>query len=169
MLSILPDILNDYRDSLLRQKTPFEVFRQIPPSSSESNQTISSSNNSNSATISSEPVYIDALKSNSSISSPNSRDSSTMSCEPMSFDSSDELISGLSDNEKYSLFKSGPISHKRLNLSPSFFVNGCFCGHNFGHRDIGYNNKKRHVVKCSGVTIKPKIPPITPKMRVDIL
>jgi hypothetical protein len=56
-------------------------------------------------------------------------------------------------------------SHKRLMLSPSCFLNGCVCGHNFDFRDMAYESRKRKPAPSGGVTIRPKIPPISAKLR----
>ena len=50
---------------------------------------------------------------------------------------------------------------KRLNVAPSCFTHGCVCGHNIEFRDMAYETRKRRIVRSSGVTIKPKIEPIS--------
>ena len=57
------------------------------------------------------------------------------------------------------------VPHKRLDVSPSCFLNGCVCGHHFEFRDMAYESRKRRNTRSSGVTIRPKIPPITAKLR----
>ena len=55
--------------------------------------------------------------------------------------------------------------YKHLSLAPSCFVNGCICGHDFEFRDMAYEPRKRRYPKSSGVTIRPKINPISAKLR----
>jgi hypothetical protein len=57
------------------------------------------------------------------------------------------------------------IPHKRVRLTPSCFINGCVCGHQFEFRDMAYENRKRRNTRCPGITIKPKTSPIAAKLR----
>lgn len=57
------------------------------------------------------------------------------------------------------------IPYKRLDLAPSCFLNGCVCGHHFEFRDMAYESRKRRNSGSSGVTIRPKTPPISAKLR----
>jgi hypothetical protein len=60
------------------------------------------------------------------------------------------------------------VTHKHLNIPPSCFTHGCVCGHNFEFRDMAYEIRKRTSNRSSGVTIKPKIKPVTIKLKDNI-
>lgn len=51
-------------------------------------------------------------------------------------------------------------SEKKLGLAPSFFSNGCICGHNIEYRGTVCDIKTRKHIR-NGVTIRPKNPPIS--------
>jgi hypothetical protein len=55
--------------------------------------------------------------------------------------------------------------YRHLEMSPSYFLNGCVCGHNFEFRDMVYESRKRKYPKSLGVTIRPKTIPISAKLR----
>lgn len=120
---------------------------------------------------------------NSDLSSPSSNDEMSLS-PPSSND--DMLLSTPSSNEEMLSTPSSTdetncdlfddydtrlpsmeliVPHKRLDLSPSCFLNGCVCGHHFEFRDMAYESRKRRNIKSSGVTIRPKTPPIKAKLR----
>lgn len=54
--------------------------------------------------------------------------------------------------------------HRRLNLPPSCFPNGCICGHQFEYRDAVYIHRRRNT-RVTGLTIRPKVVPIAAKLR----
>lgn len=58
-----------------------------------------------------------------------------------------------------------PRSKKRLNLAPSCFTNGCVCGHHIEFRDVIVDQRKRRNTRCPGVTIRPKAPFISIKLK----
>jgi hypothetical protein len=195
MLSTLPDIFNDYRDSLTRHSGPssftyftygtltpliFTKYTEFPKydiwntpifnhqeilndmndsltvsdcslsSSPESTPDISSES---SPSTSSDDIFIDSSESPPSTSS-----------DDIFIDSSD---SSDSDNsELLALPTMEPIvPYRRLNLTPSCFLNGCICGHKFEFRDMAYESRKRRNIRSNGVTIRPKTPPINAKLR----
>lgn len=99
----------------------------------------------------------------SSDSASTTQSYSSSSSDPMSVDSADS-----DDNEMYRcpLPSMEPIiPYKRLKLAPSCFTHGCVCGHNFEFRDMACESRKHKPNRHSGVTIKPKIPPITAGLR----
>lgn len=81
-------------------------------------------------------------------------------------DDSGSDSSGSEENCNISIPIMEPIMpYKQVRLPPSCFINGCICGHNFEFRDMAYEIKKRRNTRCPGITIKPKVPAITAKLR----
>jgi len=71
-------------------------------------------------------------------------------------------ISNKVDNK---IFDSKCSDHRRLELAPSCFLNGCICGHDIEFRDMVYDTRKRRNTRCQGVTIKPKTQPVSVSLR----
>ena len=113
-------------------------------------------NDSNLASLSGngEQLVLDDIDSTgSSFSDPNSNDSV-------------ELDDQRDKNINYTLPYMVPIhKHKRLNIGPSCFHNGCICGHNIEYRDMVYETRKHRNIKVLGVTIRPKTPAINVRLR----
>ena len=101
--------------------------------------------------------FTSSNESSSSLSTPYTSSGS----DPMSCDSSDDSHSDKSSVPTMELIS----SHKRLNLTPSCFINGCVCGHNFEFRDMVHENRSRRLIHGCGITIRPKVPPINTKFR----
>ena len=58
------------------------------------------------------------------------------------------------------------VNHKRLQLTPTLFANGCICGHHVEYRDTFCETRKKRNLKPLGVTIRPKTSPIVVSFRV---
>ena len=54
------------------------------------------------------------------------------------------------------------VNHKRVRLPPSYFCNGCICGHNVEFRDM---LQPRGRIRNYGVTVRPRTIPIKPRFR----
>ena len=55
--------------------------------------------------------------------------------------------------------------HKRIQVAPSLFLNGCVCGHHVNFRDVIHDPRKRKNTRRPGITIRPKTPPISIGLR----
>lgn len=166
MLTIVPDILCEYRRSLSEQFSLFNNDSACPSSdgrdfpiydmwkgrSPPSIKNIFDASDSSSEAISpSSSVVFDTSSDDSPGSTPSPTDSSR----------EDSCVEG-----DFSIpTMENIVTFKRLNLTPSGFTNGCICGHHVEFRDMVYETRKRRNTRCPGVTIRPKTPPIIIKLR----
>lgn len=198
MLSTLPDILNEYRDSLTRNNMPgsftYFAFDKYPVNATHSKLELPKYNIWTTPVL--HPDYLNSLiysdnspydvydtGSSKNLTSGTSSDYSSSpktdaesSPESSSISSSDyDNDSSPSPSSNDSSYDSGSdtmlpsmeliVPYKRLDLAPSCFLNGCVCGHHFEFRDMAYESRRRRNPRSNGVTIRPKTPPISAKLR----
>lgn len=100
-------------------------------------------------------------------SSPLSDDSTPdlSSCSDQSALSGTDELSVDSDDLDFSLpSMEAIVPRRRLDLPPSCFQSGCICGHQFEFRDMVYISRKKNT-RSPGVTIRPRVAPITARLR----
>jgi hypothetical protein len=164
IIDIMPDIMSDYRTLLFSQKMQPLDFKQIGEQNSSSDSEIFTpvsspdieSNSDDFTTASSSDI-----ESNSNDFTPVSSPDIESNSNDFTPASSPELKRENTSDVTVTKF----VRRKQLNLEPSCFLNGCVCGHHLDIRDMVYDTRKRKINRCSGVTIRPKTPPILVRLK----
>lgn len=174
MLTTFPEILTEYQQTLKCQRFPNNLWG-LPASDSEPpniGPLFAMEDVSNILSLAAINSYIsDRMEKISSLSNNNKNserimaNSKTDSPDASNSNSNFNILIQDLNMEPTCTAEMDTINfRKRLRLTPSYFINGCVCGHELEFRDMAaYGGRKQH--KCPGITIRPKTPPIAARLR----